>query len=107
MRVLGAIYRKHQNDVDKHCKINSSEETREGVGRNQSREEEPSTLVGVASIDRDDAPSAVSQLRNASVRTNLISKKRGLSKGIRTKRNKLSRFGQSIEVHVHYRDYAY
>nr|CTP81340.1 Bm10061 [Brugia malayi] len=80
MRTLRALFRKCQSDVGKHCKNNNSEEIRESVGRNQSREEEPSTLVGIASIDRDDAPSAIT-----SVRTNLISKRRGLSKGIHTK----------------------
>ncbi|VDK67563.1 unnamed protein product [Litomosoides sigmodontis] len=80
-------YRKRKSDVGKRCK-NNSEETREGVVKNQSREEEPSTLEGIASIDRDDAPpSAISPLRNsASVKINLISKRRVLSKGCQTKR---------------------
>lgn len=78
--MLGTLRRKRQNDVGKHYK-NNSEETREGVARNQSREEETSTLEGIASIDRDDTPSAVSQLRNVSVKMNLISKRRVSTKG--------------------------
>uniref|UniRef100_A0A0R3RG78 Shugoshin_C domain-containing protein n=1 Tax=Elaeophora elaphi TaxID=1147741 RepID=A0A0R3RG78_9BILA len=69
-------------------KSKCSEETREGVAKNQSRQEEPSTLVGIASIDRDDAPSAISQLRsNVSVnKISLLPKRRILSKNTHTKR---------------------
>lgn len=73
--------------MSKRHKNNNSDETHEGVTKNQSREEEPSTLEGVASIDRDDAPSVISHLRNsASVKINLISKRRAVNKSNQTKR---------------------
>ncbi|KAL3994571.1 hypothetical protein ACH3XW_22250 [Acanthocheilonema viteae] len=82
----GEQYRKRKSVMDKRCKSNNLEVAREDVAKNQSREEEPSTLEGVASIDRDDAPSAISQFRNGgSVKTNIVSR-RVLSKGGQTKR---------------------
>ncbi|CAG9529546.1 unnamed protein product [Cercopithifilaria johnstoni] len=84
----GEQCRKRKSNIDKRYKDNNSEEAREGVAKSQSLEEEPSTLEGVASIARDDAPSAVSQLRHGtgSVKISLIQKRRALNKTNPTKR---------------------
>lgn len=56
---MGALSRKRPSGVGNHCTNKNPMKIREGSsGRNQSQEE-PSTLEGVASISRDDAPSGL------------------------------------------------
>uniref|UniRef100_A0A915PNG7 RING-type domain-containing protein n=1 Tax=Setaria digitata TaxID=48799 RepID=A0A915PNG7_9BILA len=81
MRILGTLCRKHRSERGRHYRRNEEE----AFAKTQTREEEPSTLEGVASISRDDTPSTVSQLRLATVKMNLIPKKRCLSKASHTR----------------------
>ncbi|KAM3719157.1 Golgin subfamily A member [Dirofilaria immitis] len=81
IHILDMLRRRRRSEMSKRYKHNTAEEIHEGFIRTQTREEEPSTLEGVASITRDDAPSVINQLRIASIKMNLIPKKHYSNKG--------------------------
>ncbi|VDN01863.1 unnamed protein product [Thelazia callipaeda] len=77
-QLLPKLCRERRNDGARQGKMD------ECMTRTQTREEEPSTLEGVASITRDDAPSAVSMLRPSMIS---VQKCAGMSK--KSQRTKL------------------
>ncbi|OZC11242.1 hypothetical protein X798_01658 [Onchocerca flexuosa] len=62
MRTLGVLCQRRRSETSKLRKCSTArEKTREGFSKTQTREEEASTLEGVKSITRDEAPSVINQ----------------------------------------------
>ncbi|VDK89592.1 unnamed protein product [Onchocerca ochengi] len=62
MRILRTLRQRRRSETSKLRKYSTAKEkTLEGFSKTQTREEEASTLEGVKSITRDDAPSIVNQ----------------------------------------------